>query len=170
MAESTQFLLPFAEREYIDVPRCCKILGVNETIVRRLAESGLIDLIDHMPRTRKKVRYQSVVDFCNRLRHQYCIPDTRPRLSAPYLRHRDADLLPFPLSDTISSAEAIDLLGCSLFTMTRLIDEGRIMGYRLLPGRRTPWRISRSSVAGHMQRVLRGVAGGPHAYLQVAVE
>jgi excisionase family DNA binding protein len=155
---------PFAEREYIDMPRCCRILGVNETVTRRLAESGLIKLIDHLPRTRKKIRYQSVVDLCDRLRKEYGIPDARPRLSAAYLRHRDADLLPFPLTDTICSNEAMELIGCGFYTLTRLIDEGRILAYRLAPGARTPWRISRSSVTAHMQRTLNGVVGGAHRY------
>jgi hypothetical protein len=155
---------PFAEREYIDMPRCCRILGVNETVARRLAESGLIKLIDHLPRTRKKIRYQSVVDLCDRLRGEYGIPDRRPLLSAPYLRHRDADLLPFPLTETIYSNNAMELIGCGFYTLTRLIDEGRILAYRLAPGARTPWRISRVSVENHMQQVTRGVAGGPGRY------
>ena len=160
-------LEPFAEKEYIDMPRCCKILGVNETVTRRLAESGLIELIDHLPRTRKKIRYHSVVEFCDRLRKLYGIPDNRPSLSSSYLRHRDADLLPFPLSDTIYSNEAMDVIGCGFYTLTRLIDEGRILAYRLAPGARTPWRISRSSVTEHMQRTIQGVAGGPRGYVLI---
>ena len=158
---------PFAEREYVDMPRCCRILGVNETVARRLAESGLIKLIDHLPRTRKKIRYQSVVDLCDRLRREYGIPDRRPLLSAPYLRHRDADLLPFPLADTIYSNKAMELIGCGFYTLTRLVDEGRILAYRLAPGARTPWRISSSSVTAHMQRTLNGVDGGPSRYQMI---
>jgi len=156
----------FAEKEYIDTPRCCRILGVNETVARRLAESGLIDLIEHRPRSRKKIRYQSVVEFCDRLRKDYGIPDTRPPLVPPY-RHRDADMLPFPLADTIGSVEATTLNGCGFYTLTRLIDEGQIVAYQLVRGASSPWRISRESVKLHMDRVLRGVTGGPRAYVML---
>jgi hypothetical protein len=149
----------FPECEYIDMPRCCKILGVNNTVARRLAESGMIDLIEHRPNSHKKIRYKSVVDFCDRLRQEHNIEDKRPRLSAPYLRHRDADLLPFPLTDTIHSQEAMTLIGCTPYTLTRLIDEGRVVAYRLRDF--APWRISRSSVAAYMERVFRGVARRP---------
>ena len=165
--EVPRTLEPFAEKEYIDMPRCCRIFGVNETVARRLAESGFIDLIDHLPRGRKKIHYKSVVNFCDRLRKKYGIPDRRPALQSPYLRHRDADLLPFSLSDTIYSNEAMQLIGCAFYTLTRLIDEGRILAYRLAPGARTPWRISRVSVENHMQLVKRGVAGGPGRYVLI---
>lgn len=167
MPESPQILLPFAEREYIDVQRCCRILGVNETIVRRLAESGLIKLIDYRRRSRKKVHYLSVVDFCDSLRARYGIPDTRPPLVPPY-RYRDEELLPFPLSDTIRSEEALNALSCSYYTLSHLIEEGQITAYRLV--HENPWRISRSSVAAYRSRVLEGVSSGPRAYRKIAAD
>ncbi|MGA2905952.1 MAG: hypothetical protein ABSD98_19165 [Candidatus Korobacteraceae bacterium] len=169
MSETSQIPLPFAEREWIDMPRCCRILGVNETVARRLAESGLILLIEHRPAARKKILYRSVVEHCDRLRRAYGIADSRPRLAPPY-RYRDAELLPFPLSDTIGKRRAEELMGASEWTLRELIEEGSIAAYRLAPWTRAPWRISLSSVQAHMQRVLRGVPAGKHAYRQLAVE
>ena len=73
----------------------------------------------------------------------------------------------FPLADTIYSNDAMELIGCGFYTLTRLIDEGCILAYRLAPGARTPWRISRISVTLHMQRALTGVVGGPNKYRMV---
>lgn len=109
------------------------------------------------------------MDLCDRLRQQYGIPDKRPKLKPP-CRHRDTDLLPFPLSDTATSDEAMEALGCGFYTLTRLIDEGRIMAYRLAANTSMPWRISRSSVAQHMRVAMRGVVGGPHAYVELGVD
>jgi len=68
------------------------------------------------------------------------------------------------LTDTIGSTEAMEIIGCPFFTLTRLIEEGRIEAYRLVPDGSTRWRISRKSVAEHMRRVMGGVAGGDRAY------
>lgn len=60
------------------------------------------------------------------------------------LRHHDEDLLPFPLTDTIGSAEALRALGYEdLRPLIYLIDEGRFDAYQLVAW--SPWRISRSS-------------------------
>jgi len=37
-----QLLLPFAEKEYIDIGRACRIYGVTWMVVRQMAEEGII--------------------------------------------------------------------------------------------------------------------------------
>ncbi len=161
-AEQRQTIPPIPEKEYIDVPRTCRILGVTEATVRRLAESKLIDLVEYRARSWKKVRYQSVVDFCDVLRERYAIPNRRPTLSAPYLRQRDEDLLPFPLRTTMLAPEAQMILACGNRTLLKLLEEGRFECYQLVPS--APWRISRPSFADYVKAVRNGVADGHHAY------
>jgi hypothetical protein len=119
-----------------------------------MARSGLFRWRDceESPRKQVQVHYQSLVDFCDRLREQYKIADRRPALPAPNLRHRDEDLLPFPLRDSIPPQIAMDMLG---FFRKRnpplhLIEEGHFDAYRLFPEDR--WRISRSSLEAFIDR------------------
>jgi excisionase family DNA binding protein len=138
-------LLPFAEREYVSVKRAASILGVSHRAVLDMYDAGLIEVIDYAFGKRKRVRYASLVDLCDRLRRQFGIEDRRPPLSAPYLRHRDADVLPFPISDTIYVKEACDVLGySSLRSVYNMIDEGHFEAYQFTAN--SPWRISRSSL------------------------
>jgi hypothetical protein len=145
-----QILLPFAEKEYIDAGRACGILGVGYSTLQRMAASGMIEWIGAAKSTWKRVRYQSIVEFCEGLRQQLQIADRRPPL-APSLRHRDADLLPFPLADTASAREALKALGLERRTdMVKLIEEGKFDAYQLVP--QGPWRISRSSLLAFIER------------------
>lgn len=158
MPESPQMFLPFAEKEYVDMARACRILGVGWETVRRLADTGQVDLIEYRERGWKRIRYQSLIDFCERLRREYGIPDRRPHLSAPYLRHRDEDLLPFPLADTMYSEEATSALGVSKNVLAHLIEEGRFEAYRMvLSGgeavKGSPWRISRASFGQYLIKI-----------------
>lgn len=152
-ADLGQLLLPFAEREYIDVKRAARILGVSHSTTLELHRDGEIEMIDYAKHKRKRVRYQSVVDFCDRLRKKHSIADRRPRLDAPFLRHRDDDLLPFSIEDTIGMEEVMEILGYSSRTPVYLmIEEGRFEAYQI--SNRNPWRISRSSLALYLDGVL----------------
>lgn len=163
----TQILLPFAEKEYVDMARTCRILGLSWTTVYRLAQSGLIDLIEYRARGWKRIRYQSVVEFCNRLRVSHAIADRRPPL-APHMRHKDEDLLPFPLADTMSAAEALKVLGFErLPTLVKIMEEGHFEAYQVVPG--APWRISRSSFAAYLSKNGNGPPG-PRAYRKLPTE
>jgi hypothetical protein len=156
-----QQLLPFAEKEYIDAGRACGILGVGYSTLQRMAASGMIDWVGAEKSTWKRVRYQSIVDFCERLRQQHRLPDRRPALS-PSLRHRDCDLLPFALDDTVSAREALKSLGLVRRTaMVRLIEEGRFEAYQLVP--QGPWRISRPSLLAYLH-ARQHKTGGGHPY------
>jgi hypothetical protein len=142
--ERAQLVLPWAEREWIDVPRTCRILGCSWTTIVRLVEAGSIDLLDFRRRGWKKIRYASVVTYCDRLREQFAIADRRPPLSSPILRHRDEDLLPFPLRDTIGVADVREALNLGYQTrVLQFIEEGAFEAYQLIPG--SPWRVSLSS-------------------------
>jgi hypothetical protein len=145
-----QFILPFAEKEYVTVQRTANILGVSEPTVYRLAglrgRDGreLLTLVSYRRQARVRVLYSSIVRFCDGLRVKYGIPDRRPTLDAPWFRHKDLDLLPFPLPDTMDSAEAIAALGyADIRPLTCLIEEGRFEAYKLMEANRCGWRISR---------------------------
>jgi hypothetical protein len=147
-----QMILPFAEREYVDVRRCGHILGVSIGTVYRLAgmkDRGgreLLFLVSYRHNARKRVLYSSIVHFCDYLRTKYGVTDRRPVLSNPIFRHRDEDLLPFPLSDTIYSEEALIALGYEdRRPLVRLIQEGKFEAYQIVPRGSSAWRISRSS-------------------------
>ena len=147
-------MLPFAEREYIDVNRAAKILGVSQSRVLSFYVEGHIDMIDYRSRSWKKVRYQSVVDFCDALRIRFCIKDRRPALSSPMLRHRDEDILPFPLADTISIEETMKYFYySSRGSMLKVIEEGRFDAYQF--NKAGLWRVSRSSLALYLESLRR---------------
>jgi len=163
MIESPQIPLPFAAKEYIDRRRACRILGVGVRTLERLAASGRIGYVDLRKKSHKRLQYQSIVDFCDRLRLEHRIADRRPTLGAAYLRHRDEDLLPFPLADTIHAEEACELLGFRrLQPVVRLIEEGKFEAYQLAA--QAPWRISRSSLYNFMREVRRPVPDHPLRY------
>ena len=144
-----QLLLPFAEREYIDMRRAMRILGLSHSSVRNLFLQEKISIVDYRKGSRKRVRYSSIVDLCDRLRAEAGIPDRRPKLDAPHFRHRDEDLLPFPLSDTIGIKDVQDILGYASRTpIYKMIEEGRFEAYKL-----ATWRFSRTSFAAYMQYV-----------------
>lgn len=147
-----QLVLPFAEREYVDVRRASRILGVHATTISQFYEWGLIEMLDYSKHKRKRVRYQSLVDLCDKLRQKYSIDDRRPALSAPYLRHQDMDLLPFPISDTITVEDAMEMMGyASPKPIYLAIEEGRFDAYQF--SSKTPWRISKLSLSRYMASV-----------------
>jgi Helix-turn-helix domain len=149
-----QLLLPFSEKDYVDVRRAADILGLSTRAIFELYEAGQIEMIDYAKRKWKRVRYQSIVDFCDKLRQKYAIPDRRPPLSNPMFRHRDADILPFPLEDTINVEQTMQILGyISEPPVYNMITEGRFEAYHFLPN--SPWRISRSSLANYLEGVHR---------------
>ena len=127
-----------------------------------MAASGLIELIDYRPHGHHRIRYQSIVNHCNRLREEYAITDRRPPLSSPLLRNKDDDLLPFPLSDTIGVPAIAPALGLSPLSVRRLLEEGPFDCYRVHPS--APWRISMASFSAYLEGVRAGVAGHPGAY------
>jgi len=146
-----QIPLPFAEKEFVDAPRAAAILGVSHRRLLELSDLGVIEVIDYRRRGRKRVRYASIVALCDGLREQFSIEDRRPALPSPIFRHRDADLLPFPLSDTISLAETKAILGFENEPpVFALIQRGCFDAYQIQPA--ATWRISASSVAAFIER------------------
>lgn len=150
-------VLPLKEREYINVPRCCHILGCSWTVIARLLEAKEIELVDFRKRGWKRIRYASVVAYCDGLRQRYGIVDRRAPLSSPILRHRDEDVLPFPLHDTIGSEDAMSALGfASLWPVVKLIESGTFEAYHLMP--LSPWRISRRSFETWARTIFKGAS------------
>jgi hypothetical protein len=144
--------LRFAEREYIDIHRTRMILGLSHSTVRELYQRGMIDILDFRPGGRKRVRYRSVVDLCDQLRERYCVADRRPPLPNPIFRHRDEDILPFPLSDTLTVPKARDILGYASSTpIFNLCEEGAFEAYHFTAS--SPWRISRRSFTEYTRNI-----------------
>jgi hypothetical protein len=144
-------LSPFAEKEYISVDRTAKILGVRYGTVFDMYRAGLIEMVDYRKGARKRVKYSSIVAHCDLLRRRYQIADRRPPLSNPMLRHRDDDLLPFPMSDTIHMKEVMAILGYESHEPVRgMIHEGLFEGYQICEG--GLWRISRRSLRAFIDR------------------
>jgi hypothetical protein len=122
-----------------------------------MAEAGYIQLIEYRAGGWKKIRYQSIVDWCDRLREEYAIPDRRPPLSSPILRHKDEDLLPFPLLQSISTEDAMIATGYQHhWTVNKLCEEGHFECYRLHP--EYFWRINLPSFRAWLDKWLAGVA------------
>lgn len=167
-----QLILPFAEKEYVDVARTARIFGVAVTTVYRMAEDNYRDgraaikLVSYRHQSRKRVLYSSIVAFCNFLRAEYGIADRRPQLAHPILRHRDEDLLPFPLDDTIHSAEALAALGYEdRRPLVYLIEEGHFDAYRL--SNEYIWRISRISFKKFLDRTRDKKFTAPRSFAAV---
>lgn len=144
-------LSPFGQKDFVSVQRAATILGVSTNTVLLLHEEKVIEMIDYRPRARKRVKYASIVELCDKLRLKYGIADRRPPLSSPMFRHKDEDLLPFPMRDTIRTADALSVLGYeSMETVRSMIEEGLFEGYQLREG--GPWRISRRSLRAFLDR------------------
>lgn len=149
MPDSPQLLLPFAEKDYVDMKHAARILGVHRSTVLRLTHAGLLDMVRYHDLGWPRVRYRSIVEFCDNLRSQFKIPDRRPVL-APALRYKDEDVLPFPLGITMGTYEALSAMGSANDrVMVPLIEEGRFEAYRLAWN--APWRISRPSFAAYLE-------------------
>lgn len=149
-----QILLPFAEKEWIDQERTMRILGVGSLrtlyLLRRpRRDQPYLEVLRYGRGLRHRVLYSSVVCYCDWLREYHGIPDRRPQLDSPIFRHRDQDLLPFPLADTITTAEALAMTAYeSGSSLRRRMAVGAFHCYRLVPDCATsPWRISRTDFA-----------------------
>ena len=149
-----QLLLPFAEREYVDMPRACRILGASWTAVVGMAASGYLRLVDYRRNGHKRVHYATLVEHCNRLREEYAIPDRRPALACELLRYRDEDILPFALRDTIGIAapasppdkpEIID----------EVIERFTALGFKVKPGKYL--RKRDGYLADRLARIFAGI-------------
>ena len=154
---SSEVLLPLAEKDYVNVSRTAHILGVSVSTVYRMAETqdrrgrGLLTLVGYRRQARKRVLYSSIVRFCDSLRAKYGIEDRRPKLDGPMFRYHDEYLLPFPLTETIFSAEVLAALGYEdVRALIHLIEEGKFEAYQLVPW--SAWRISRSSFANFLKK------------------
>jgi hypothetical protein len=152
-----------SDEEFIRMPRACRILDASWTLVNRLIEYGHLEQVDPIPQGWKKLRYQSIVEHCDRLRKEYAIRDRRPRLSSPKMRYKDEDLLPFPLCDTIKFRDVQQVLGfSSIAPVLKILNAGLFECYRLHPA--SPWRISKTSFVAYLEKIRIGLTRGAHTY------
>jgi hypothetical protein len=152
-----QILLPFAEKEWISVERAMRILDIGVATLYMLRASKyqhgepFIDVVDCGHGLRKRVKYASVVRYCDYLREIYGIPDRRPRLVSAILRHRDEDILPFPAHDTINVRTASRCSPYARQTIGRLCEQRTFEAYQIAED--SPWRISRPSFAAWLEKI-----------------
>jgi excisionase family DNA binding protein len=156
-AHAPKIALPFQRSAEIDMRRIGKILGISSATVQRMIEAKLFNSYK-IPGGRPRIEYESVVEYCNRLRLEYRIT-SNPLHKIRGRRYRDEQLLPFPLKDTITFAEVQRMLDCTKETVMRLIEEGRLSAYQVYIGMRgSPWRIQRSSFARYLESLKQPAA------------
>jgi len=149
-------LLPAADNKFIDINRVCSIFGVSMPTSLRLLENGHLRgyrLRDSSPWL---IEYESVVEHCDKLRVEYHIADRRLAGRARPSRDgrwRDADLLPFPIADTVYTQDVMTGLNLPRIGAIRLCEEGRFECYRMMPIAGVPWRISKTSLFEYCDRL-----------------
>lgn len=144
-AAAPKIALPFQRSAEVDMRRARKILGISGQTVQRMIRAGLLRGYPGIGGTR--IEYQSIVAHCNDLRLQYHISAaSSPRAAVG--RQRDRDILPFPLDETIYTADAMVRLDCSKQAVLHLIEEGALVAYRVGAslGAGAPWRIHEKSL------------------------
>ena len=140
--------LPLSDRGTIDIKRLSRILGCSGSVATHLLRKQRIAAYRLGDRHPWVIDYNSVVAFCDALCLRYLIP-VRRRTRTLMGRYRDVDLLPFPMSDTMSVADAEKALSRSKFIIHSLIQTGSLMAYRL--DEESSWRISRPSFIAYVQ-------------------
>jgi|SRR6185437_573286 len=151
--------LPIQRSQEIDLARAMNIYGCDRETVRRMLLAGILRGAYQIPgSTRWRIPYNSVVEHCDLLRLHYRISDTA--IKRPHRgRLKDRDLLPFPLDETITFADAINVLDCSQRAIFHMLDEGVLVGYQLLPNtNRSRWRIWRPSLERALDNLRRKIA------------
>jgi len=136
--------LPFQRSQEIDIRRVAKILAVGDITAYRMVRAGLFPgayQVSGSKQQQWRIAYSSVVEYCNRLRLEYRI-SSRAVTPIPGRRHRDEELLPFPMAETIGVAEVRAALDCTHKAVLHMLDEGTLTGYQvLILTRGCPWRI-----------------------------
>lgn len=142
--------LPIQRSKQIDIPRVRQILGVNIKTAIKMLEKGMIRGFRHAgKRSPWHVEYDSVVEYCDRLRVSHAISNARVGIKGQ--RRRDRDLLPFPLDETISLSEVCRRLDLAPNSVVHLIETGAIVGYQLIFEQKgCPWRIHAPSVEQYL--------------------
>lgn len=143
--------LPFQRSAEVDIKRIARILAISTSSVLRMIKAGLIRSISIPGESQPRVNYDAVVEYCNRLRLEYRITDRLlPKLQGR--RHREEELLPFPLHDSIGIAEVQERLQCTKEVARRLIEEGALIAYQVyISERGSPWRIQRQSLDRYIE-------------------
>ncbi len=143
-------LLPIAPNLVVDIKRAAEILDVSEPTILKLRQLGCIDGYQLTGTRRWNIAYQSIVDFCDRLRIEHALHDRRAKL-LPGRRWTDKEILPFPKEDTVSVEDAMRGLDQAKDATLKLIEEGAFEAYRLHPN--SSWRISKTSLFAYRDRL-----------------
>jgi len=62
-------------------------------------------------------------------------------------------LLPWPARETISVEHAAQMLECGGNLVRKLIEEGKIQGYKMRDRQGSPWRVRYSSVLAYIEEI-----------------
>ncbi|TWT33382.1 hypothetical protein [Blastopirellula retiformator] len=142
-------------REPIDVNRAAEIIGCKSNYVRVLFDAGRLDgkkLTDRAILIERQSAIAHAKDFAKSAgRPRSAKPNTRLRATLP------------PLKDPIGTPEAAEILGCSVDNVCKMLQAGRMIGYKLsLQG----WAIERREVLKHVpaEVVGRPRGGTPRAF------
>jgi hypothetical protein len=152
-ARAPKLELPFQRSNEIDVQRARAILGVTERTLYGMLERHLIRGYRHPgERSPWHIEYDSIVEYCDRLRVLHCISDQRAGLTPGRRRYRDHELLPFPLSETIYMADVRARLDCSKDSVLHLIQSGALVAYQVIFEQiGSAWRIQASSLDRYVE-------------------
>jgi hypothetical protein len=150
-------LLPWPSNVVVDVKRASEIFDVSQSSVMTMLKTGVLDGYQLSPSMRWNTSYGSIVEFCDRLRIKFAIADRRPKLPAGR-RWRDADLLPFPKSDTVIVKDVMTGLEVTRDLALKLIEEGAFEAYCLFL--HAPWRVSKTSLYAYRDRLRAQAASG----------
>lgn len=151
MTDLRQFVMPFAEKDEVETSRVMRILGVSRKEVLMMLRAGDLEYMRKQPRGYCYISYASLVRYCDQLREKYAIDDHRPKRDGVFGRHKDVDLLPFPLSDTMSVADVARVLNITEQHVRNMCESGTLVSYKLEDGLR--WRISMRSFHEYLARL-----------------
>jgi hypothetical protein len=143
--------LPIQRSAEIDTQRVAKILDISHSAAKRMARQKLLRAYKLSDASAWRIEYASVVEYCDQICLHYCIPRQRASVLPKGRRHRDADILPFPLDETIGVQEVRAALDCNDLIVSNLIEEGKLVAYKIFPKMRAcPWRIHAPSLGRHI--------------------
>ena len=151
MIDLRQFVMPFAERDEVETSRVMRILGVSRKEVLMMLKAGDLEFMRRQPRGYCYISYASLVRYCDALRVKYAIGDNRPKRDGIFGRHKDVDLLPFPLTDTMGVGDVARVLNCTERNVREMCEAGVLLSYKLEDGLR--WRISMRSFHEYIARL-----------------
>ena len=146
-----QLTLPFSLKDAVSVKRTSLILGVSNNVVFRILGFGVLTSMQRGERGPMHIRHASLVEYCDRLRETFGLPNRRPILSNPIFRHADRDIPPFPLEMNLSVAQVMAALQLEKSRVIQMANRQQLEAYQLTPV--SPWRFYRPSVEKYIAAI-----------------